>query len=1859
MSNLPFASLARGAYPVSPQPLATPVSVLILADSETARSRYRQWLQSHGNQSYRLIMADTLEAGQALWRTECPHLALVDLGLSAGQGLRFVAALAADGLAAPLPVIVLAPAGHEPMTLQALKLGAADFLEAASLSPASLGQAVQLVCHRQSQQGQVAQLQSQLQRSQQQIAMLADISYQVCQRLDFVSLANRVVQAVNTLLATDRTVVYQFGSAPPGTVVAECASADWLSCLQAAPQDTGFLGSSIDAYQADAVSTIPDIDAAGFTDAQLAQFEAFQVRASLAVPILLPHDPGDTRWGLLIAHQCSAPRHWTQADSQLLQQLSVQLAIAIPPGNPDPVLPAVKTAGRVSGALCVWDVAGRAQHITCVANQLLTCGNVQEILASAIAEIRFLLACDRTVIYQLHGSTLNGTVVAESLAGVGRSLLHQELSDPGFPRDWLEPFQQGQVRVIHDIEAESLSQCHRERFREAEMRSQLMVPIMIEAQLWGLIIASYRDTPYRWQPDDMDIAQQLSVYLAIALNQGMTHERLLDELEKRQMIENFLFESEQRYASLAAAAPVGIYRTNAAGNCTYANDYYFQLTGLTSDADVTDRWRQRLHPEDRDRVVTAWAQSIQKGCPLQLEYRFLDPDGHLIWVYEQAAVERDMQGQVIGLVSTLTNITQHKQTEQALQEAQQRYRMATRAAKVGIWEWNLKTHEFYLDPNIKALLGYSDAEIPNDLKVWTAHIHPEDTEATMAAVQDYLAGKTSEYVCEHRMLHKDGAIIWILVRGQLLRDSQGNPERLLGTDTDITERKVTELALQQSEAHQRALVSALPDLMMRMNRAGVHLECITNPNFQLVGEPDIILGASIFEVMPLAVAQERIHYIHQALDSGSMQMYEQEFCLAGNLVIEEVRVVPYTDDEVLLLVRDIRDRRQAEQALKKSEAKSRALLAAIPDLMLRIDANGVYREIVANNQSLNFFPPDFSPVGHQIADLLPADLAVRHRHYIQQALQTGELQVYEQQISVGEYQCDEEVRVAKSGDDEVLLIIRDITERKQFEAALRQSEERFRSLFESTPQIAVQGYRLDRRVIYWNEASEKFYGFTKAEAIGQQLEDLIIPPETKDPWIEDMRSWVRSGQSLPAGELTLLRKDGTRIAVFSSHIMLTSPDGEPEFYCVEIDLSDRKRIEQQLHELNQSLEAKVEARTLELQEREQFLQTVLDTFPLSVFWKDQHSVYLGCNRNFLQQASFTADVELQGKTDYDLPWSTAEAESFRSDDQQVMASNIPKLGIIETQRQADGSQIWLETNKLPLYDLTGKVVGVLGTFQDITARYQAELALRESEARWQFALEGQGDGVWDWNIQTNKVFFSPQWKALLGYSGTEISNRLDECTSRIHPEDMARVQEDLQRHFRGEVPVYQNEHRVRCKDGSYRWTLNRGKVIAKTPDGAPLRLIGTLSDITDRKRAEIALQNLVAGTATTTGEDFFPALVKHLAAALNVSHAIVARRVGDRLEALAFWSHGTLQSNSAYAIAGTPCECTLRDGIYYCLQSVQQAFPADANLVTLQAESYLGIALKNSQGETIGGLCILHRQPLRDRERAEQILQVFAARAGAELERQRTTAALEQLNRSLETKVEERTAALKAREAQLQTSNRELEAFAYSVSHDLRAPLRAISGFSEALIEDYGTAFDAEAELYFTRIQKNILRMEQLIADLLTLSRVARATIRLRRVNLSALAEELIHDLQAAEPERQVEVEILPDITVFADETLMRVVLSNLLQNAWKFTSRRTTARIEFGTTDREGQRIYWIRDDGAGFDMTYARKLFGVFQRLHSAHEFAGTGIGLATVQRAIHRHGGTIWAEGAVEQGAAFYFTVPGAAVSPNLSVSHDSFA
>jgi signal transduction histidine kinase/PAS domain-containing protein len=413
----------------------------------------------------------------------------------------------------------------------------------------------------------------------------------------------------------------------------------------------------------------------------------------------------------------------------------------------------------------------------------------------------------------------------------------------------------------------------------------------------------------------------------------------------------------------------------------------------------------------------------------------------------------------------------------------------------------------------------------------------------------------------------------------------------------------------------------------------------------------------------------------------------------------------------------------------------------------------------------------------------------------------------------------------------------------------------------------------------------------------------------------------------------------------------------------------------------------------------------------------------------------------------------------------------------------------------------------------------------------------------------------------------------------------------------------------------------------------------TFTDITERKQADAELQVnnerlrilsesssllLSSNSPETIVQTIAERVMAHLSCDCFFNY-IADNKTGKlRLNAYAGIPDDAAKGISWLEYGSAICGCAARDGCRIVSEDVQQNGDMRATLVrSFGIQAYACHPLQIGM-EIIGTLSFGTRTRTKFDEDELDLMKTVAGQVSVAMERQRTEEALKQ--RTLE----------------LEASNKELESFSYTVSHDLRAPLRTMDGFSQAVLEDYADKLDEDGKKWLRGIRGASQRMAQLIDDILGLSRVVRAGLRLQKINLSEIAKSAAAELQASQPERRVEFRIAEGLEAHGDPNLLRVALNNLLGNAFKFTSRCPQAVIEFGSIERDGERYYFVKDNGAGFDMTYSDKLFKAFQRLHAASEFPGTGIGLATVQRIVQRHGGSVYAEGKPGQGAAFYFSL-----------------
>ncbi|MCX6058809.1 MAG: transporter substrate-binding domain-containing protein [Chloroflexi bacterium] len=486
---------------------------------------------------------------------------------------------------------------------------------------------------------------------------------------------------------------------------------------------------------------------------------------------------------------------------------------------------------------------------------------------------------------------------------------------------------------------------------------------------------------------------------------------------------------------------------------------------------------------------------------------------------------------------------------------------------------------------------------------------------------------------------------------------------------------------------------------------------------------------------------------------------------------------------------------------------------------------------------------------------------------------------------------------------------------------------------------------------------------------------------------------------------------------------------------------------------------------------------------------------------------------------------------------------------------------------------------------EIQERKQAEIALRESEERFRsyFDLPLAGRAITSPSkgwLEVNDALCE-----MLGYPKPELIQM--NWAELTHPDDLAIDLQQFNRVMAGEIDGYTLEKRFIHKDGHVIYT-NLAIHCVRHPDRSVDYFVALIHDISERKQAEAEMEIL----ARFPSENPNPVL-----------------RVNVKGNLLYSNEAGILFLPEWHLIVGEPAPQILQEAVTDSMLEQKTKI-----IETAQNEMVISFFVVPI---TKAGYANLYGRDVTEQNKAEENIR--------------------QLNLKLEERVRERT-------AQLKNANKELETFSYSVSHDLRAPLRGIDGWSQALLEDYHDQLDEQGQQYIERVRSEAQRMGHLIDDMLQLSQMARAVMIKKRVDLSALAQTIVERLKMDEPQRQVDFKIQAGLSAKGDSHLLEVVLVNLLGNAFKFTSKQPEAHIEFGRTESKGQCVFFIRDNGAGFDMAYSKKLFGAFQRMHKSSEFPGTGIGLATVQRIILRHDGRVWAEAEAEvgRGATFYFTI-----------------
>ena len=671
------------------------------------------------------------------------------------------------------------------------------------------------------------------------------------------------------------------------------------------------------------------------------------------------------------------------------------------------------------------------------------------------------------------------------------------------------------------------------------------------------------------------------------------------------------------------------------------------------------------------------------------------------------------------------------------------------------------------------------------------------------------------------------------------------------------------------------------------------------------------------------------------------------------------------------------------------------------------------------------------------------------------------------------------------------------------------------------------------------------------------------------------------------GERRVVRKDGAPFWCLMAISAFTHPQGE--MWLVRMgDITARKRLEE------------------ELAENSEEVRDLYENAPCGYHSLDKDGVFLRINETERAWLDRPRD-EIVGKKKFSDFLTPQSQEVFRKEFPAFMERGWVKELEFEVIRR-DGTTMPVLVSSVALKDADGHFLMTRSTVFDITGRKQAEEVLRQSGERMRLFFELQQVGMALTSPEKGWMMVNDPLCQMLGYSREELMAMT--WAELTYPEDMEPDLLQFNRMLKGEINNYSLEKRFVRKNRSLIYT-DLSVACVRRRDGTVDYVLALLVDITERKRLEEALRQNE----------------QRLQMIINTIPIILWTGLPDGYIDFcnSSWLHFTGMTQEQ--IKGTGWMAALHpDDVERTGRVWREACRQGVSYEVEQR-------LRSNDGSYHWFLA--RAVPIKDAE--GNIIKWYGSNTDI-TGIKKAEEEVRRLNEGLEERVRERT-------AELEAANKELESFNYSASHDLRTPLRAVDGFSHALLEDCAPRLDEAGKDYLNRIRTETHRMGQLIDDMLMLSRIGRTALQIQPVDLGALARRILADLQESDPGRQVEVRVAGPLMAEADPNLMGIALSNLLGNAWKFTAKTPQAWIEFGQLPASGPHApatFFVRDNGAGFDMAYADKLFAAFQRLHRQDEFPGTGVGLATVARIIHRHGGEIRAEGAVGRGATFFFTL-----------------
>jgi len=886
---------------------------------------------------------------------------------------------------------------------------------------------------------------------------------------------------------------------------------------------------------------------------------------------------------------------------------------------------------------------------------------------------------------------------------------------------------------------------------------------------------------------------------------------------------------------------------------------------------------------------------------------------------------------------------------------------------------------------------------------------------------------------------------------------------------------------------------------------------------------------------------------------------------------------------VMIMGNDITEQKRVEDVLLVSETRYRRLFETAQDGILLLDADsgqiidvnpfltdliGYSKEELLNRKlwDIGFFT--------DINKLKNIFLEIKNKEYVRYEdlpLETKDGRSVDVEFVSNVYQVD--------GKKVIQCNVRDITERKHIEKALQESEERYATTLASIGD-AIIATDIEGNITFMNTVAEDLTGWTFHEASMKLAKDVfnIINDNTRQKVEDPVTKVLEIGPVAGlANHTVLIRRDGTEVAIDDSCALIKDRKGNTlGVVLVFRDITERKQAEEALRESHQIIEG------------------IINAIPVRVFWKDRDLVYLGCNAIFAQDAGFADPKDIVGKDDYHMGWRD-QAELYRADDRQVIDSGRPKLLIEEPQTTPEGNTIVLLTSKIPLRSSKGEVIGVLGTYMDITERKRIEKALQESEKKYRLLIDTANESV----IVAQDGLFKFVNPITFGLLGADSEQELIDrpFSEFIHPDDRSMVVENYRQRIANEASPPRYAFRMVTRDGIVKWVEINAALIEW--QGRPATL-NFLTDITERKQMEVALReskDYLDKIINSIGDPIFVIDRQHRHNLVNDAMCALTNRTREEF------------------IGKTPYDFFPREQVDVFLQKDETVFETgienvnEETITDSQGVIRTIVTKKTLYTDASGNKSIVGIiRDITDRKRAEEELRLHRDH--------------------LEERVRERTA--------------EMERFIYTVSHELRSPLVTVSGFVDLLKGDVEKGDSQRAFSDLIIISEAIAKMDRLLVDTLELSRIGRVANPPVDVPFGQIVQEALEQAAERIKSRNVAVSVAQDLpTVQVDMPRIVEVLVNLIENSVKYMGDLEGPKIEIGSRKDDNEIVFYVEDKGIGIEPKEHEKVFGLFYKVDGKSE--GAGAGLSIVKRIIEVHGGRIWIESELGKGCTVCFTLP----------------